>query len=100
MVAFFTPPSDRSIHEAGSGSRRINFQQDAAAALEGGLLKQAGEFGGGRNRGEPLRTDVGNAVAVGIGLCRAGLIGEVGTQTIRRAEAGTFAEQGQRVTGA
>ena len=48
---------------------------------------------GGEVVAQAFEADVGDAVAVGIGAPDLGRIGEVQTQTVRRAQAGAFAEQ-------
>jgi hypothetical protein len=57
------------------------------------------ETGYGEFRREAAIADVGQAVAVGVGAIRVGMPGEVGSETVRRGEAGAFADKDEAEAG-
>jgi hypothetical protein len=64
-----------------------------------GLAHHRGDPGGGQGGGETFGSYVGDAEAFGVGAADLGIPGEVGSEGIRGAQAGTLSDQDQGELG-
>lgn len=69
------------------------FQVDACAVQSECLLHQPGHAVGGRCKGLPLWSHVGNAVELGIMATHFGVQRQVNAHAVRRAQAGALTDQ-------
>jgi len=89
------------VHSSQHGAIAISTQQSVRLFFDGGAAAFEGEHLGGEIRdarggvfdAEAARVDVGDEIAVGVGLAGAGSVGHVGGKAFGGGEAGAFPDQ-------
>jgi len=72
---------------------------DAGETQAAALGQGTGDAGGGGGVVQAFGADIGDAVALGVGAARSRGPGDVGTEGVGRAEAGTFADEDDGCVG-
>ena len=83
---------------SGEGGAGV-FEVDAGELAVEGLGEEVVEDLGGGGWGEAVGADVGDAVAVGVGVVGVGVVDEVGAEGCGGGEAGAFAEEDEGELG-
>src|SRR5580765_710095 len=72
------------------------FEMDAADFPSSGFAEQVENLRRSFGRWQAIRADVGNTVALRVGVTRFGIVHEIGAQAVGRDQAGPLADKGQR----